>query len=141
MTEAILVAQPTGIPEAGLAGQPARGHFAAEELAANLLERTAAMPSVSLLHSVPPPAHDEHVTAVYRYAVGSGIADLPAHANVLTSIFTERTIRARHAGHAGFFHHANGRYFVAHHANGFGFRPDEYETALFNAFRKVCVFR
>jgi DNA-binding CsgD family transcriptional regulator len=36
------------------------------------------MPSVSLLHSVPPPAHDEHVSAVYRYAVANGITDLPA---------------------------------------------------------------
>ena len=36
------------------------------------------MPSMSLLHSVPPPAHDEHVAAVYRHAVAHGIGDLPA---------------------------------------------------------------
>jgi DNA-binding CsgD family transcriptional regulator/DNA-binding Lrp family transcriptional regulator len=39
---------------------------------------TAQPTGVGLLHSVPPPAHDEHVTAVYRYAVGNGIADLSA---------------------------------------------------------------
>ena len=74
MTEAILTAEPTGSTEAG---QPGRAQFAVEGLAAHSLERTSTMPSVSLLHSVPPPAHDEHVTAVYRYAVGNGIAGLP----------------------------------------------------------------
>ncbi|HEU5268454.1 MAG TPA: helix-turn-helix transcriptional regulator [Jatrophihabitans sp.] len=41
------------------------------------------MPAVSLLHSVPPPAHDEHVAAVYRYAVANGIGELPMLAAAL----------------------------------------------------------
>jgi DNA-binding CsgD family transcriptional regulator len=69
------LAQPT--TDAGLPSQSARGHFALDGLAAHSIERTHPMPSVSLLHSVPPPAHDEHVTAVYRYAVANGIVDLP----------------------------------------------------------------
>ncbi len=83
MTDAIrldelVAAQVTGLSEIGLPGQPARGHFATEEFGFVPAERTGTMPSTSLLHSVPPPAHDEHVTAVYRHAVAYGIGDLSA---------------------------------------------------------------
>jgi len=74
--EELAAAQPSGTTEIGLPTQPVRGHFAMDGLGAHSTERTGPMPSVSLLHSVPPPAHDEHVTAVYRYAVANGITDL-----------------------------------------------------------------
>jgi DNA-binding CsgD family transcriptional regulator len=76
--EELAAAQLTGTTDAALLGQAIRGHFAQDGLGAHSAERTSQMPSVSLLHSVPPPANDEHVSAVYRYAVANGISELSA---------------------------------------------------------------
>jgi len=71
---------PTGtVPVAGT-GQPAWSYYAPDAAGSLPVERNDTMPSVSLLHSVPPPAHDEHVAAVYRYAVTNGIGDPAATA-------------------------------------------------------------
>ena len=70
-------AQPTGVPGPG---QPGRSYFAPDGAGYLPVERNETMPSVSLLHSVPPPAHDEHVAAVYRYAVTNGVGDPAATA-------------------------------------------------------------
>ncbi len=61
-------------------GQPAWSHLALDGPGHLSVERNDTMPSVSLLHSVPPPAHDEHVAAVYRYAVSRGIGEFAAAA-------------------------------------------------------------
>lgn len=60
------------------AGQLGRSYFVQDGAGNFPAERNDSMPAVSLLHSVPPPAHDEHVAAVYRHAVNHGIGDLPA---------------------------------------------------------------
>ncbi|MFL6161142.1 MAG: hypothetical protein ACJ74U_02840 [Jatrophihabitantaceae bacterium] len=73
-----LAAQPTGTAEAGLTGPATRGRLALDGVGNQPTERMNPMASVSLLHSVPPPAHDEHVAAVYRYATTNGIGDLTA---------------------------------------------------------------
>src|SRR5690606_17102125 len=57
-----------------------------------------------------------------------GITDFARDAEVLFRIIAERPAGAGHAGHAGGLHHANGRHFVAHHANGFGLGADENEA-------------
>ena len=69
-----VAAQPTGTSQPGMAGQLSWSY--AVDGAGHLPEMRNDMPSVSLLHSVPPPAHDEHLAAVYRYAVTNGIGDL-----------------------------------------------------------------
>ncbi len=85
--------------------------------------------------------HDAHAAAAA--AAGSfdddGIAELARDPEVLIGIGAERTARAGHARHAGRFHHADGRHFVAHHANGFGLGADENETALLDALGEVRV--
>src|SRR6185437_5678929 len=73
-------AQPTGTVQVAGTGQPAWSYHAPDGAGYLPVERNDPMPSVSLLHSVPPPAHDEHVAAVYRYAVTNGIGDPAATA-------------------------------------------------------------
>jgi len=74
---------PTGTVQVAGTGQPAWSSYAPPGAGHLPVERNDTMPSVSLLHSVPPPAHDEHVAAVYRYAVTNGIGDPAATAGEL----------------------------------------------------------
>jgi DNA-binding CsgD family transcriptional regulator/DNA-binding Lrp family transcriptional regulator len=83
MTDPIRLDERAAAPATGSvqvvgAGQPGRGYYALDRAGQLPEERNDTMPAVSLLHSVPPPAHEEHVAAVYRYAVANGIGELAA---------------------------------------------------------------
>ena len=55
--------------------------------------------------------------------------------------FLRRAVIARNDGNAGILHQRFGRVFEAHRADGFGGRPDKYETRSLNFLNKFRVFR
>jgi hypothetical protein len=67
------------------------------------------------------------------------IADVLGDAKILFRHVAERTAGARHAGHAGLFHHVDGGNLVAHHPDHVGARADEGEAALLDSFGEVRV--
>ena len=83
-------------------------------------------------------AHAASTTAA-RGLDDDRVADVAGDLDVEVGIGAQRTVRAGHAGHAGFFHGAYGRDLVTHQADGLGLGADEYKAALFDAFGKVGV--
>ena len=53
----------------------------------------------------------------------------------------QRAVRAWYGWHTGFFHRGDRRHFVAHQADGVGFRADEDKARAFNLLSKVGVLR
>jgi hypothetical protein len=56
-------------------------------------------------------------------------------------IVGQRAVRAWYGRYAGFLHRGDRRHFVAHQADGVGFRADEDKAGAFNLLSKVGVLR
>ena len=87
--------------------------------------------------------HDAHTptAAASRRLDNHGVTNIAGKPEILVSVFAERTVRARHAGYAGFLHCADSRYLVAHQANSTGRRPDEDEAGHFATLGKIRILR
>src|ERR1017187_10504788 len=85
--------------------------------------------------------HHAHATpaAAARGLDDDRVADIAGDAQILFRIVAERAIGARHAGYLLATHDVYGRDFVAHEADGFGFRSDEGEAALLHALCEIGV--
>lgn len=88
-------------------------------------------------------AHDAH-TATAAAAGGfdnNGITDALRMSAVSVHVVAQRAVRARDCWYASFLHRGNCGHFVAHQADGVGFRADEDKAGTFYLFSKVGILR
>ena len=79
-------------------------------------------------------------TAATRGLDDHRVADGAADPEALVDVVGQRSVRARHAGHAGLLHHLDGGDLVAEQADGLAARADKDKTALFDTLGEVGVF-
>src|SRR5699024_8956332 len=69
-----------------------------------------------------------------------GEADAPGNLQVTLAVLVERSVGTGHRGDACLAHDLDGRYFIAHAADGLGAGADKGETALLDLFSELSIF-
>ena len=85
--------------------------------------------------------HNAHTAAAAGRLDDNRIANAFSMSTVSIHVVGQRAVRAWYGWNTGFFHRGDCRHFVAHQADGVGFRADEDEARAFNLLSKVGVLR